>query len=261
MGMDPTDPEKINHYVQDVLKPQHGILPGEIVLWDAHFGPNEGGLPLNRLMDNSYFRLINVFRPDVPFQVLGGHDYEIFIFERTEDEQQVDNRLILEQLLIEKDAGYLKKELAFYDFESSEDTAASRHFSSEYVHAGSYSLLVNENTEFIPGIEMSIKDLDPPAGSRIYAGIFHHFMSFPHEDPPLFVLSLENQRKIFHYQTQEIRPEILHQWEGSSFELKVPETKSPNDILKVYLWNKGGHRVYLDDFSIVLKVPFEDRLN
>jgi hypothetical protein len=84
LDLDPYDQEKIREKVPDVQHPEKNIKPGEIVLWDAHFGPNEGRLPLERLSENPYFELVRLFRPDEPFQVLGGYDYEIYVFRRTE---------------------------------------------------------------------------------------------------------------------------------------------------------------------------------
>jgi hypothetical protein len=87
LDMNPYDREKIRELVPDVEHPENNIKPGEIVLWDAHFSPNEGRLPLDRLMGNPYFELIRHFSPDVPFKVLGGYDYGIYVFRRTETAQ------------------------------------------------------------------------------------------------------------------------------------------------------------------------------
>lgn len=84
LDLNPYDTEKMQEKVPDAEHPEKNIKPGEIVLWDAHFSPNEGRLPLASLLGNPYFELVKVFRPDNPFQVLGGYDYEIYVFRRTE---------------------------------------------------------------------------------------------------------------------------------------------------------------------------------
>ena len=256
LEMDPTDRGKISQYIPDALQPQNHIKSGSLILWDAHFAPNEGQVTLKSLMENPYFRLINVFRPDVPFRVLGGYDYEIYIFERTDGEQETDNRVILEQLLIKKASAYNERVLAYFDFEYKGQTPDSLNFSEEIVRSGSYSYLMNKDHEFIPVIEMPIKDLNTTEGARISASIFHHFNSAPQENPPLLVLSLQNNWKIYFYQAWEIRPLMLYEWEESSFEHALPEWKSPDDILKVYIWNKGRQQFYIDDLTISLKEPF-----
>ena len=77
----------------------YDIKEGEIVLWDAHYSPNEGRLPLENLMDNPGFRLVKLIRPEKPFKVLGGYDYEIYIFQRINEDDAVDNYLIRDSLL------------------------------------------------------------------------------------------------------------------------------------------------------------------
>ncbi len=67
------------------LEPQHpesGMSSGNVLLWDAHFGPNEGGVKLERLVNNSSFKLINKFVPEKEFTVLGGNNFEVYVFER-----------------------------------------------------------------------------------------------------------------------------------------------------------------------------------
>ena len=43
--------------------------------------------------------------------------------------------------------------------------------------------------------------------------------------------------------------------EMAVIEYEIPERGSSSDIVKIYLWNKGGYRVYIDDFTISIKEP------
>jgi hypothetical protein len=63
-------------------EPYKGLKPGDIVVWEAHIGPNEGGLPLERLMKSPHFKLLKSFKPKHEIIVLGGYKYSIDIFER-----------------------------------------------------------------------------------------------------------------------------------------------------------------------------------
>lgn len=53
-----------------------------MVIWDGHFGPNEGATELNMLMNNPSFTLLNKFVPEKEFTVLGGGKFEVYLFER-----------------------------------------------------------------------------------------------------------------------------------------------------------------------------------
>jgi hypothetical protein len=101
MQLNPFDEERVRGFVYSREDPGLKIREGEIVIWDAHFSPNEGGLPLDRLMDHHGFRLVHLVRPARTFRVLGGYEYEIYIFQRIPEDQRVDNRQIYEQMLAE----------------------------------------------------------------------------------------------------------------------------------------------------------------
>ena len=237
LDKDPTDRSKLQQWLPDAQHPQNYILHGELILWDAHFGPNEGQVPLQRLKENSNFQQVKAFRPDEPYQVLGGYDYEICIFERTGSKPNDDLQMKMEQGFIRDDSSYRVRILDYHDFEDPVSEDDSLYFRSE----------------FIPGIKMSIMDLKLSEGSRIIANLSHLFSSFPIDDYPKFVLSLQDSDQVYFNRSWEIRPNTLNNWEESSFERVIPKWKSPNDILKVYVWNRDSHQFYFDDFIIGLK--------
>lgn len=82
LDKDPFDSGEVHELIDDRENPQNGIPPGSVVVWDAHFGPNEGQLPLDRLLNNDSFTLLSRFTPENPFKTLNGYDYEIYVFLR-----------------------------------------------------------------------------------------------------------------------------------------------------------------------------------
>ncbi len=261
LEIDPTDRDRISQYVPDAISPHRHIPVGALVLWDAHFGPNEGTVKLNSLWDNPYFRLINVFRPDPPFKVLGGQNYEIFIFERTDGNQEKDNDALLEEILIRKASEYKYRIVEQFDFEDVGAAADSLGISSDIVYAGSYSFRMNEAIEFCPAAEMAIGDLNAKESEKLSFSLAHYFDKLSLGEYPLLVLSVQNTEEIYFYQTWEIKPAVLNQWEVTTFEQNFPEWDSPDDILKVYVWNRARQRFCLDDLTISLKEPLKGGLN
>lgn len=88
-GLDPFDKERSwNSWPGDVLEEK------DLVVWDAHFGPNEGGVPLDRLLADSTLRLLEVMVPDERMEVLGGHAFEVFLFERSNARRMVEERTL-----------------------------------------------------------------------------------------------------------------------------------------------------------------------
>ncbi|MCS6822678.1 MAG: hypothetical protein NZ529_00165 [Cytophagaceae bacterium] len=82
LDLDPFDSTRVNEYIDNKTHPEDEIEPGELYVWDAHFGPNEGGMPIEQIMKNPYFQLVNYFEPSKPIKVLNDHLYCIYVFER-----------------------------------------------------------------------------------------------------------------------------------------------------------------------------------
>ena len=80
LGLNPFETNRIAERVPNSTKPANGIPEKSIVIWDAHFSPNEGRLPLQNLMQSPDFQLIKTIKPKENFTVLGGYNYEIYIF-------------------------------------------------------------------------------------------------------------------------------------------------------------------------------------
>lgn len=64
-----------NNYEKD-------IPSKSIIIWDAHFGPNEGEINLDGLVSNPHYILLNKFVPDKAFATIGDRDFEVYVFER-----------------------------------------------------------------------------------------------------------------------------------------------------------------------------------
>ncbi|RIH66880.1 hypothetical protein D1164_00130 [Mariniphaga sediminis] len=82
LDKNPYDRQQVHELIDDRVNPENGIPTDAIIIWDAHFGPNEGQLPLDRLLHNEHFELLKKFVPEHPFKTLNAYDYEIYIFRR-----------------------------------------------------------------------------------------------------------------------------------------------------------------------------------
>ena len=101
MRINPYDDALSHQFVHNTANPETRIEEGEVVIWDAHFSPNEGRLPLGNLMNNQGYKLIHLTREKEPFTVLGGYTYEIYFFQRIMEDDGVDNYDIYDKLLQE----------------------------------------------------------------------------------------------------------------------------------------------------------------
>lgn len=62
-----------------------GLKDGDLLVWDAHFGPNEGGVTLDRLLNDTALQLLEVMVPEERMIVLGGQPFEAFFFTHGKD--------------------------------------------------------------------------------------------------------------------------------------------------------------------------------
>lgn len=56
------------------------LRPNDLLVWDAAYGPNEGGMPLHAMLNDPNLDLIKVIVPEERWIVLGGHPMEYFLF-------------------------------------------------------------------------------------------------------------------------------------------------------------------------------------
>lgn len=65
----------------DVNQPLLWLEDGQYLVWDSHFGNNEGQTPLDKLLHKQNVKILKRFYPEEQGElVLGGYTYEIFVF-------------------------------------------------------------------------------------------------------------------------------------------------------------------------------------
>lgn len=82
LGLDPHNKNQCQQVIHTRDEPEKNVAAGSLVIWDAHFAPNEGQMPLKNLTSSPYFELLEVFEPEVPFITVGDHDYKVYLFLR-----------------------------------------------------------------------------------------------------------------------------------------------------------------------------------
>lgn len=85
LGLDPHYPEQCQQVIHNRSNPHEEVKPGSLVIWDAHFSPNEGAMPLENLTTNQHFEVLKVFKPKPAFNTLGDKSFEVYLFLRKPD--------------------------------------------------------------------------------------------------------------------------------------------------------------------------------
>jgi len=86
LGIDPYGKTRCKRLGLNARRSSIEIPDGSIIIWDAHYGPNDARVKLNDLQKRSSLKTIKVFKPEKPFKVWGGYDYEVHIFMKVENQ-------------------------------------------------------------------------------------------------------------------------------------------------------------------------------
>ncbi len=245
LGIDPYDQSKCNWGMPNKLQPAMSVPDSGIIVWDAHFGPNEGKLPLNRLKNSKEFTLLKVIRPIQPFKVLGDYDYAVYIFQKISGKNEsIDT---------------INKQPArefFFDFEDLDIADSTLSYS------GKKSLRVTSHQEYINFVNHPISEFQTSISS-LKIDISAAFISTEkvHKEDVFLVCTLEVDGETKVYQTFDLFKQMDSSsgWNTIRHTFKIYIISSMQDNLKLYLWNKGKINYSIDAVKVkVSPMNFED---
>ena len=172
--------------------------------------------------------------------------------------EKADNFALMDSIAAEKEKAYRHKILLFYDFENQRRGIDSLNLSREQAYSGSRSFKMYKKTEFSPGLEIKCSAISSlKKNIRIRASAFLFFPDSLQSGQVLFVVSLEEKNQPYQYEAMSLNDIKfnVNQWTKVSFTVHLKEIKSYNDIVKVYLWDPGKKKFYLDDFKVEALIP------
>jgi len=215
------------------------VTPESLVIWDAHFGPNEGQTSLESLLENPSFKLLTEITPEIPFKTLGGKDFKICIFEKDEDFKitgEADSTL--HWFVIRKE-GFEKP-----------DEKSRKKIDSTQVHTGKYSRLMSEKEEFLEFLNSPIQTLDlKNTDSTLRAGVWINYEPVDSEIAAL-VAELKTKEK-YKYISVPLSNATIKQngWHYLEVSLDLKSADAEGNV-KVYIWNKEKKTLRADDFIL-----------
>jgi len=233
LGIDPFNHALSNEGLPNKLHPALTIPDNSIIVWDAHFGPNEGNIPLEKLLNNDRLVLLKEFHPDPPFKVLGGYDYGVYIFQKRLHQEKSNSNV---EGLIEE---------YHLDFEESDNDT------SVIAHSGEKSLSVLYGQAYINLIEMPVIQLAPqrqPIKIEVTGAVYA--ATNINNSSPALVCSMDDSGKNLMYEAFKPVLEKAAAWDTFSHTFNIYVIPSNTAHLKLYLWNKDQATFNLDDVHI-----------
>ncbi len=252
LEINPYDSERMQEKLPDKNRPEQDVKINNIVIWDAHFSPNEGQLPLVSLMENPFYKLLKIFSPEKEFTTLGGYNYEIYIFQRIKEEQNEENTKILEGLQFKENDNYTNKVLQYFNFENRVFTKDSVHYTNNLSHNGKKSLYINKSKKYYSSYKIKFKDIKATNASKILASMYVYTTEKLNENSLILAVSFSHDGEIYFYRSSIFNDTDykLDTWNKLLLNIKMPEIKSDEDEIKFFIWNKNTDEIYIDDFLI-----------
>ena len=231
LQIDPFDQKLSNFGVADKQQPSINMNNGDILVWDAHFGPNEGGTQLDNLLNDSHLQRIKTLLPDENFKVLGGYDYGIYIFKKVEQKEvQKKKQLIERELNLE---GIDARRLEIAD--------------------GKKMLKMDEGMEFSPAIQVPLAEIQAQDDMEVEARLSFTLKGPIAKDAVLLILSIDIDHKSVSYNKKDLLDVSGDQaTKELVFPLKLKTNFPQGAILNLYVWNKDKKQLLINNLKLTI---------
>jgi hypothetical protein len=217
LGLNPYDSETSGWFFGDKIQPSNSMEFGDILIWDAHFGPNEGGVSYKTVENDPWLQKVKTFLPDEKITVLGGYNYEIHIYrkEKHSANRESTETLIRELEIPAKEAGSKVLEIG-----------KGEEYSSNIII---YLNELQQKDIFDAEIEIQFKSSEKIDGKDV-----------------LLVFSVENGTEVLNYNAfpLEWRNEDSG-WETATFSTRFAADLPQSAQIKVYVWNRGRKHLFI----------------
>ncbi len=228
LDIDPYDVSKCNWGIADKNQPSNSMEWGDIMVWDAHFGSNEGGVKLDVLEADPNLKKVKSLYPMEKVTVLGGYDYSVQIFKKSVNKN--DTTVIsdsCEQVLsFEK---YLDKRVIDVD------GYKVWHLDSIQEYSPSITLSPNDvkRHELLDvSIKLHYKALQPLVASET-----------------LLIFSVKNDEENLRYEKVDLVSDGTN-WEELQLNVKMPANIPIASKILVYIWNKDRKSVLIERMTV-----------
>ena len=227
LGINPYNNQQSSWGIPASAKVSVSIPDSSIIVWDAHFGPNEGRTPLKKLLNDNGLEVLKVFEPERPFKVLGGYNYQVYIFQKTGSSENGLNLTL--------------------DFEGDEpENSAKRAF------AGKKSHHVGRDKTFLNLMVNQTANLCSDSCLLTLSGELFTIEGFAGDDVSL-VVSCESEGADYFYRAFSLdKVAQKNRWAHFDYKLKLSPPQGSDEIMKVYFWNKNRKEFWIDDVKLHL---------
>jgi hypothetical protein len=230
LDMDPFDRSLSIQNLSDKENPHNNLEPGDLLVFDPHFGGFENRVPLENIEGSPYFDKLAEFNPDPPYMAPGDVPYHVSVYQRRYIPAEPIANIII-------------------DFED-----ATVGTSNENVYKGLYSQKLNPSREYSIAIEVSAEKLNE--SELLYLEASAKIWTDYPEDHKIIILVLSihaanhTTLEYFSVSAESISSDEVG-WLSPTISYDL--TKAPKDYeyMKIYIWYRGENEVYVDNLKVV----------
>ncbi len=224
LNIDPYDKTKSNWGVGDKMQPSNSMEFGDILIWDAHFGPNEGRVSPDAVKNDKNLQLMKTFLPVENIKVLGGYDYEIRIYKKVKTRVVASTNKVFKRSL-DIASGKANQIISFENENILEIPKADEYSPTIMIYANE----LKKEELFEANFKIEFKSDEPITNTDV-----------------LLVISVENGKDKLRYASLPIelsKPD--KEWKIASvktrFNADIPKTA----VIKMYIWNRGHKHFFV----------------
>ena len=229
LGLDPYDQSKSNWGIGDKIQPSGSMEFGDILIWDAHFGPNEGRVQLENVVNDPFLEPIKSFYPLEKVTVLGGYDYSIQVFEKTKTKTLAANAATHK----------VERVLSF------ENITDPHLFEVD----GKKVWRMAENDDYSPNLLVLANEIIQSEVLDFEVSLQFHGIDELKEDEVLLIFSVENEGQVLRYEKLDLICTVS-EWKEIQLKTRVPANLPESVNIKMYIWNKNKKRVEFSKLSV-----------
>jgi ABC-type cobalt transport system substrate-binding protein len=253
MGLDPYQKSPMLCSSIATCKALDTIPPGSVLVWDAHFGANESKISVDSLLENPRLQLVNYFRPAEPWITFGGYNYACYIMQARQPGEPADNYAIRDSLQDRPEAEKIYETILNKTFELPGDAWDPSYFTTDIVHRGRQAFIMDGRTEYSQGVSQKVSTL-PLKGPKpeLRTSMYVYLPALVTGVKTRLIISFEHKDKSYSYSELDLNSlKIrLNRWNRVSLTTPLPIFTSPDDLVKVYIWNPGKQLFYIDDLKV-----------
>ncbi len=228
LGLDPYDQTKSSWGVGDKLQPSNSMEFGDVLIWDAHFGPNEGKVSPEAVANDSNLQLLKTFLPVENITVLGGYDYEIRVYKKVKKKVVASTEKVFKRGL--EIAPGKSDKIITLESENVLEIPKSDEYSPTIVV---YTNELKKENLFEATLTLQFKSDEVIATDDVF-----------------LVISVENGKDKLRYASLPVEwGEADKTWKTVSLKTRFNADIPKTAIIKMYIWNRGHKHIFVKEFG------------